>query len=179
VIAVPKLVHVAAVARNGVIGQGGRLPWRLKSDLAHFRSVTMGKPVLMGRRTYASIGTPLAGRTNIVVSRDRDFAAPGIVAAPSLDTALQLARADADRRGADEVVVIGGAEIYRQTLAIADRLVITEVDLQPAGDVVFPTIDHGVWKEVSRKPYAAAPGDDASFVVLVYERPTPGAAEAS
>ena len=178
-IAVPKLVHVAAVARNGVIGQGGRLPWRLKSDLAHFRSATMGKPLVMGRRTYASIGRPLAGRTNIVVSRDRDFAAPGIVAAPSLDTALQLARADADRRGADEVVVIGGAEIYRQTLAIADRLVITEVDLQPAGDVVFPTIDHGVWKEVSRKPYAAAPGDDASFVVLVYERPTPGAAEAS
>jgi dihydrofolate reductase len=177
VIAMPKLVHVAAVARSGVIGQGGRLPWRLKSDLAHFRSVTMGKPIVMGRRTYASIGRPLAGRTNIVVSRDRNFAAPGIVAAPSLDTALALARADADRRGANEIVVIGGAEIYRQTMAIADRLVITEVDLQPVGDVVFPPIDPGVWKEVSRKPHAAAPGDEAGFAVLVYERAA--AAEAS
>jgi dihydrofolate reductase len=164
------LVHVAAVAENGVIGQGGRLPWRLKSDLAHFRSVTMGKPVVMGRKTYVSIGKPLAGRTNIVVSRDRSFAAPGTIVAASIDAALTTARGDALRRGVAEIVVIGGADLYRQTLPVADRLVITQVDLQPEGDATFPPIDRGVWKEVSRSEHPAGPGDDASFTVLVYER---------
>ena len=166
----PSLVHVAAVAANGVIGQGGRLPWRLKSDMAHFRSVTMGKPVVMGRRTYLSIGRPLAGRTNIVLSRDQGFAAPGVVVASSLEAALGVARADALRRGAAEIIIIGGAEIYRQTIAAADRLVITRVDLQPRGEAMFPPIDRNVWKEVGRSEHAAGPGDDAGFAVLIYER---------
>jgi dihydrofolate reductase len=164
------LVLVAAVARNGVIGQGGRLPWRLKSDLAHFRSITMGKPVVMGRKTYLSIGKPLAGRTNIVVSRDRSFAAPGTIVAASVDGALAAARGDALRRGSAEIVVIGGGDLYRQTLAIADRLVITQIDLQPAGDATFPPIDREVWKVVSRSEHPAGPGDEASFSVLVLER---------
>jgi dihydrofolate reductase len=164
------LVQVAAVAQNGVIGQGGRLPWRLKSDLAHFRSVTMGRPVVMGRKTYLSIGKPLAGRTNIVVSRDRSFAAPGTIVAASLDAALTVARGDALRRGITEIVVIGGADLYRQTLSAADRLVITQINLQPEGDATFPPIDHAVWKVVSRSAHPAGPGDQASFTVLVYER---------
>src|SRR4051812_17091605 len=116
-----RLTLVAAVADNGVIGQGGGLPWRLKSDMAHFRSVTMGKPVLMGRKTFASIGKPLAGRTNIVVTRDPGFATTGAVVAPTLEQALAAARGDALRRGVDHIVVIGGAELYAQTIADADR----------------------------------------------------------
>src|SRR5205807_3962428 len=116
------LILVAAVAENDVIGQGGGLPWRLKSDMAHFRTVTMGKPVVMGRKTYLSIGKPLKGRTNIVVTRDHSFAQPGILVVPNLDAAIAAARGDALRRGVDEVVVIGGAEIYAQTLARADRI---------------------------------------------------------
>jgi dihydrofolate reductase len=164
------LVLVAAVAENGVIGQGGRLPWRLKSDLAHFRKLTMGKPVVMGRKTYLSIGKPLAGRTNIVVSRDAGFAAPGTIVAASIDAALSAASGDALRRGVAEIVVVGGAEIYRQIMAAADRLVITQVNLQPQGDATFPPIDRDIWQEASRSAHPAGPGDEASFTVLVYER---------
>ena len=140
------LVQVAAIGKNGVIGQGGRLPWRLRSDLAHFRSITMGKPIVMGRRTFCPIGKALSGRTNIVAPRDPAFppAAPPVAGR--------------------------GADLYRQTRAAADRLVITEVDLQPEGDTTFPPIDPGVWKIVNRQEYAAQPGDDASFTVTTYER---------
>ena len=164
------LVLVVAVADNGVIGQGGRLPWRLKSELAHFRRVTMGKPIVMGRKTYLSIGRPLPGRTNIVVSRDPTFAAPGIVAAPSLKKALTAARGDALRRGVTEIAIVGGAGIYADTMALADRLVITRVHLRPAGDTTFPAIDPEVWKETERTEHQAGPGDEASFTVLAYER---------
>ena len=164
------LVLVVAVADNGVIGQGGRLPWRLKSELAHFRRVTMGKPIVMGRKTYLSIGRPLPGRTNIVVSREPTFAAPGIVAAPSLEKALTAARGDALRRGVTEIAIVGGAGIYADTMALADRLVITRVHLRPAGDTTFPAIDPEVWKETERTEHQAGPGDEASFTVLAYER---------
>jgi dihydrofolate reductase len=130
----------------------------------------MGKPVVMGRKTYLSIGRPLAGRTNIVVSRDRTFAAPGILAAPGVETALAAARGDALRRGVDEIAVIGGEEIYRQTLGIADRLVITRVHLRPQGETKFHTIDPGAWREVASTHHQAGPDDDANFTVLVYER---------
>jgi dihydrofolate reductase len=164
------LVLVAAVAENGVIGQGGRLPWRLKSDMRHFRTVTMGKPVVMGRKTFLSLARPLAGRTNIVVSRDPTFAAPGALVAPTLRAALTAARGDALRREAAAVAVIGGADIYEQTIAQADRLVITRVHLQPNGDARFPEIDPQVWQEIDRSEHAAGPQDEAGFVLLVYER---------
>jgi dihydrofolate reductase len=170
----PALVHVAAVAENGVIGERGKLPWRLKSEMGHFRRVTMGKPVVMGRKTYQSIGRPLVGRTNIVVSRDRSFAAPGVLVAPSAEAALTAARGDALRRGAAEIIVIGGAEIYAQTMALADRLVITRVHLQPPGDTRFPAIDDDIWQEVKRTEHGAGSGDEASFTVLVYERRAAG-----
>jgi dihydrofolate reductase len=166
----PALVLVAAVADNGVIGRGGGLPWRLKSDLRNFRAITMGKPVVMGRKTYLSIGKPLVGRTNIVVSRNRDFAAPGIIVAPSIEAALAAARGDALRRAADAVAVIGGAELYAHTIGYADRLVITRVHLRPDGDTVFPVIDPKVWREVERIAHDPGPDDAAGFTVLVYDR---------
>jgi dihydrofolate reductase len=165
-------VLVAAVAENGVIGQGGGLPWRLKSDLRNFRAVTIGKPVVMGRRTYLSIGRPLPGRTNIVVSRNQDFTAPGIVVAASIEAALAAARGDALRRGADAVAVIGGADLYVHTIGCADRLVITHVHLRPDGDTVFPVIDPALWREAERSEHARGPDDAAGFTVLVYERRT-------
>ncbi len=168
----PALVLVAAVAENGVIGQGGGLPWRLKSDLKNFRALTVGKPVVMGRRTFLSIGKPLTGRSNIVVSRDPHFAAAGIVVAPGMPEALAVARGDALRRGADAVAIIGGAELYACTVQSADRLVITRVHMRPAGDTVFPEIDPELWQEVSRQSYNPGPDDAAPFTVLVYARRT-------
>jgi dihydrofolate reductase len=164
------LVLVAAVGDNGVIGLGGALPWRLKSDLQHFRAVTLGKPVVMGRKTYLSLGKPLAGRTNVVVSRDPAFAAPRALAAPTLVAALTVARGDALRRGATEIAVIGGADVYAQAMPLADRLVITRVHLRPDGDTTFPVIEPDVWQELERTERQAGPDDDASFTLLVYER---------
>jgi dihydrofolate reductase len=164
------LVFVVAVADNDVIGQGGRLPWRLKSDMQYFRAVTMGKPVVMGRKTYLSIGRPLPGRTSIVVSRDPAFAAPGVLVVPSVEAALTAARGDALRRSADAIMVIGGADIYAQTIARADRLLVTRVHLQPSGDTKFPPLDPNNWQETRRTEHRAGPDDDASFTVLVYER---------
>ena len=164
------VTFVVAVADNDVIGQGGGLPWRLKSDMQHFRAATMGKPVVMGRKTYLSIGKPLAGRTNIVVSRDRAFTAPGVLVAPNIEAALTVARGDALRRGAAEIAVIGGADIYAQTMTAADLLVVTRVHLRPGGDRKFPSVDPNVWKEVERAEHRAGPHDEADFTIVVYER---------
>ena len=163
------IIIVAAVAENGVIGRGNALPWRLKSDMAHFRAVTMGKPVVLGRKTYQSIGKPLPGRTTIVISRDRAFNAPGIVTAPSLDAALTCARGDALRRGADAIIVAGGADIYAQALPRATRLVITEVHMPVEGDAQFPVIDRQIWRESARSEQQAGPQDEAKFAFVTYE----------
>jgi dihydrofolate reductase len=165
-----RIVVVAAVAENGVIGRDDALPWRLKSDMAHFRALTLGKPVVMGRKTYLSIGKPLAGRTNIVVSRKATFAAPGVVAVPTLDHALEVARGDALRRSADAIAVIGGAEIFRQTLPMADRLEITRIHAWPDGDTLFPAFDPAAWREVNRVDHPGGPSDSAAFTFLRYER---------
>lgn len=165
------LVLVAAVADNGVIGRGGAMPWRLKTDLKRFRALTLGHPVVMGRRTFLALGgKPLAGRTNIVVSRDPGFAAPGTVVAPTLHDALAAAHGDALRRGAAAIMVGGGGGIYAATIAIAERLEITRVHDTPEGDTVFPAIDRGRWRETARHDYPATPDDDASFTALTYER---------
>jgi dihydrofolate reductase len=168
------LLLVVAVAENGVIGRSGGLPWRLKSDLAHFRALTWGKPVVMGRRTFASIPKPLKGRTTIVVSRDPAFAAPGIVVAPTLDAVLATARGDALRRGADAIAIVGGQAIFARMLPMADRLEITEVHAQPQGDTFFPPIDPDLWREVGRLAHPAGPEDDASFTFVTYERKSAG-----
>ena len=130
----------------------------------------MGKPVLMGRKTYLSIGKPLPGRTNIVVSRNGDFAAPGIVVAGSLDAALTAARGDALRRGVDEIVVIGGTDIFEQSMPLADRIEITHVHTRPAGDTHFPPIDAGRWREAARSEHPAGPQDEAAFSYVTYVR---------
>jgi dihydrofolate reductase len=164
------IIIVAAVAANGVIGRDNGLPWRLKSDLVNFRAVTMGKPVVMGRKTFASLGRQLKGRTVIVVSRDAAFTAPGIVVAPSFDTALTAARGDALRRGTDAIVVAGGADIYAQALPLATRLLITEVHKTVDGDVRFPTIDPKLWRESARNEQKPAAEDEAAFAFVTYER---------
>jgi dihydrofolate reductase len=164
------LVLVAAVAENGVIGRDGKLPWRLRSDLRHFRDVTFGHPVVMGRKTYQTVGKPLPGRTNIVITRDRSFAAPGVVSARGVDEALAVARGDALRRGVAVIMIIGGADLYGQTIGRAARLEITLVHARPQGDSVFPPIDPGRWREIRRSEHAADADDDAAFTILTYER---------
>ena len=165
------IVLVVAVADNGVIGRSGALPWRLKSDMKFFCTITWGKPLVTGRATFLSFTTkPLPGRTNIVLSRNPDFTAPGVVVASKLDAALQAARGDALRRGVDMIAVVGGAEIYAQTIDIADRLLVTRVHLQPEGDARFPVINPDIWRETERTQHRAGPGDDASFTTLTYER---------
>ena len=165
-----EILLLAAVAENGIIGRGNGLPWRLRSDLAHFRALTMGKPVIMGRKTYQSIGRALPGRTTIVISRDPAFAAPGITAAPNLATALSVAHGEALRRNTDTIAIAGGAEIYAQSMALATRLAITHVHRHVEGDVHFPAIDPGSWHEVARTEHQPGAGDDASFTYAVYER---------
>jgi dihydrofolate reductase len=173
------LVLVVAVADNDVIGRGGRLPWRLKSDMQRFRTVTWGHPIIVGRKTYLSFTRqPLPGRTNIVVSRDPNFAVAGALVTSSLDTALEVARGDALRRGVDTIVVLGGADIYAQTIARADRMILTRVHLQPDGDTKFPAIDPSVWKEVQRTEHSAGTDDEADYTVHVYERRVPDASAA-
>jgi dihydrofolate reductase len=166
------VVLIAAVAENGVIGRANQLPWRLKSDMQHFRRITMGKPVVMGRKTFQSLFRPLAGRTVIVVTRDRDFAAPGAVIAHSLDAALAAARGDALRRGADAIMVAGGADVYAQAMPIADRLLVTRVQGRPEGDAVFPAIDDKVWRESEIVVGAQGPDDSAAFAFLGFGRTT-------
>jgi dihydrofolate reductase len=164
------LVLVAAIAENGVIGRAGGLPWRLKTDLKRFRALTVGHPVVMGRKTYLSFGKPLKNRTNIVVTQDPEFAAAGIVVAPCLEVAMKVAEGDALRRGAAAIVIGGGADIYSETIDRAARLEITRVHVRPEGDTMFPDIDPAVWREVSRQEHAAGPDDEAPFTTLTYER---------
>jgi len=165
-----ELVLIAAVAENGVIGRDGGMPWRLKSDLRHFRALTLGKPVVMGRRTFHSLPGPLKGRTNIVLSRDPAFAAPGIVVAPDLDRGLEVARGDALRRGASAIMVIGGSHLFSTLMPRADRLEITTVHARPDGDTHFPAIEARQWHEVARSAHAAGPDDSAPFTCLTYRR---------
>jgi len=173
-----EIIIVAAVSENGVIGRANGLPWRLKSDLQHFRALTMGKPVVMGRKTYASIGKPLAGRTTIVVSRDQNFAVPGIIVAPNLENALAAARGDALRRNANAIVIAGGADIYAQALPLSSRLLITRVHREVEGDAYFPAFDPTVWHETARSEHRPAADDDAGFTLLTYERQTSASAVA-
>ncbi len=165
-----EIVLVAAVGENGVIGRAGGLPWRLKSDLQHFRALTTGKPIVMGRRTWASLARPLPQRTNIVVTREAAFTARGAVVAASLALALEVARGDALRRGVEAVMVIGGGDIYAQAMALATRLEITRVHARPDGETMFPALDPAAWRETARRECAPAPGDEAAVTYLTYTR---------
>jgi dihydrofolate reductase len=163
-------VLIVAVADNGVIGAGGAIPWRLKTDLQRLKAMTLNKPVVMGRKTFVSLRRPLPGRTNIVVTRDANFRAAGAVVTTSLADACAVATGDALRRLATEIAVIGGAEIYAQWMDYADRLEITEVHARPAGDTYFAAIDAAKWEEVARVRNSAGPDDSADFSFVTYRR---------
>jgi len=163
---VSRLAVIAAVAENGVIGRENGLPWRLPEDLRHFKRITMGKPVIMGRRTWDSIGRPLPGRTNIVISRNPDCVVEGILVVASLEEALARAGRIAAADGVEEAVVIGGAEIYRAAIPRADRLYITEVHVSVEGDTRLPAIDWRQWREVSREYHTG----ELDYSFVRYER---------
>ena len=164
------VVLVAAVAENGVIGRDGALPWRLKSDLQHFKKLTVGKPVIMGSKTFESIGKALKDRTNIVLTRDFGMVAPDAVLATSMDAAYAYAVNDANKRGVNEIMVIGGSDVFEAAMDVADRLEITRVHASPQGDSFFPAIDPQIWREVKSDRRLRGPQDEADFTIVTYER---------
>ncbi len=167
------ILTLGPVARgaNGVIGAGGALPWRLKSDLEIFRRLTLGKPVIMGRKTWDSLPRrPLPGRVNIVLSRDGSFAPKGAVVCESFSEAVQIGREQAEEDGQGEMCVIGGAAIFALALPRARRMYLTEVDAAPEGDVVFPAFDEADWMEARREAHPAGPDDEFAFTLRVLER---------
>ena len=168
------LVLVAAVARNGVIGADGDMPWRLSTDMKRFKQLTTGKPVIMGRRTFASLKKPLVDRLNIVVTRNPALAVPaGAEVAGSLDDAIGRATQSAEAAGQNEIIVAGGAEIYRAAIGRADVLDITHVEATPEGDVFFPPIDPSIWLATSSEAFPAGERDSAATQFVVYQRRVP------
>jgi dihydrofolate reductase len=166
----PKTTIVVAVARNGVIGRDGGLPWRISSDMKHFKAATMGKPVMMGRKTWDSLPRkPLPGRQNLILTRDASFAAGDAWVYTDLGAMLAAGRAMAQAAGVDEVCVIGGAQLFNAVLPQADRIVLSEVDLEPQGESRLD-LDLSNWREVSREHVERGPNDDADFTVRVLER---------
>jgi dihydrofolate reductase len=171
------LAIVAAIGENGVIGDGRGLPWHLPSDLKHFRRITMGKPLLMGRKTFDSIGRVLPGRETIVVTRDRTFdplrggsQTNSIHVAHELEAALALAQARAQAMGADEVILAGGGKLYESLIGVAERMYLTFVDVAPRGEVSFPEIDWSNWLEVSRDRPRPSAKDEATFAFVDFDR---------
>ena len=161
---------IAAVAENGVIGNGNAIPWRLPSDFAHFKRMTLGKPLIMGRKTFESIGKPLPGRTNIVVTRQAGYQPDGVLVISSLEAALDHAQTIAAADNAAEIMIGGGAQIYAEAMPLADILYITHVALSPEGDSFFPAIDADIWWQSAQMDVPASPKDTASFRVSIYRR---------
>lgn len=164
------VVIVVAAARDGVIGREGALPWRQKTDLRRFRDITIGKPLIMGRKTFASIGRALPGRETIVLTRDPDFSAAGVHVAGTLAEALALAERLGESMGATEIVVAGGAEVYAQTLPHASRIELTQIEAAPDGDARFPALDALAWVEIARSEHSAGPEDDHAFAFVTLAR---------
>ncbi|WP_439107702.1 dihydrofolate reductase [Congregibacter sp.] len=163
---------IVAAADNNVIGRNNALPWDLPQDLAHFKRTTMGKPILMGRLTFESIGRPLPGRTNIVISRNLDYAAEGVRCVDSLDSAIELAEDVALIDGSDELMIIGGSQIYALALPRASRIYLTRVHLEPSGDAFLPDIDWSQWDEVARQE-SPPEGEVPAHTFLEYTRRRP------
>lgn len=155
---------IVAMAENRVIGRNNQLPWRLSADLQHFKKITMGKPLIMGRNTHDSIGRPLPGRTNIVISRDKQYQAAGCVLVHSIDAALEAAG------DAEEVMIMGGAQLYEQTIGRADRLYVTLVHATIEGDVCFPEIDWAHWQEISAEVFRADDKNEFDYSFCVFDR---------
>ncbi|MCE8041385.1 MAG: dihydrofolate reductase [Billgrantia sp.] len=160
---------IAAVSRNGVIGVDNKLPWHLPEDLKFFKRMTQAKPLIMGRKTFASIGRPLPGRLNIVVTRDKNFRHDGVRVCHDLESALFLADQQATIDASEEIMVMGGGEIYAQALPHASRIYLTEVDVEVEGDALFPELDESEWQEVQRVPGSPSPGQP-SYSFVEYQR---------
>ena len=169
------LAMIAAVGENGIIGSDGAIPWRLPTDFAHFKRTTMGKPLIMGRKTFESIGKPLPGRTNIVVTRRSGYHPEGVLVAHSLAEALDRAQAIAVADGVDEIMIGGGGEIYREAMPLAERLYVTHVVASPSGDARFPLIDPKQWEVEAGPELLRTARDSADFTVKVYRRREPPA----
>ena len=169
----PEIVIIAAAAENGVIGRDNTIPWKLKADQQRLKALTMGKPIVMGRKTFESLRRPLPGRTNIVITRDANYRAQGAIVTTSFQNALIIARGDAMRRAATEIMIIGGVDIYTRALPITDRLEITEVHARIEGDTRFPPIDAAIWQEAGRIRHAAGADDTADYSYVTYCRQTP------
>ena len=167
------IVLIAAVARNGVIGRSGHMPWRLPGDLQHFKAATMGRPVIMGRRTFASIGRPLPGRATIVLTQDPGFAPAGAIVASTIEDAVMRADRAADRLGADTLMVAGGGLVYAAFMPLASRLLITEVDIEPDGDAAFPPIDDREWVVTAQIAAVPYPEDSAAYSFVTWDRSQP------
>jgi len=167
-----KICMIAALARNGVIGANGKIPWHIPSDFAHFKRITMGKPMIMGRKQFESVGRALPGRTNIVVSRQKNYQPDGVVVINDFAAAVGHARAIALADGAKEVMIIGGGQIYQQGMALADKLYLSHVDLEITGDVVFPKLDLALWEMVQQLPVNPNERDQAAYSIKVYRRIT-------
>ena len=165
-----RIAMIVGVAANGVIGSDQTIPWRIPSDMQFFRRTTMGKPVVMGRKQYETVGRPLPGRTNIVITRQPGYQPEGVIVVPSIDAALERARAVASADGVDEIMIIGGGEIYAQLMDRADRLYVSHIDLAPEGDVRFPAIDPSIWDVVETPEVQPSDKDDAPYRVNVYAR---------
>jgi dihydrofolate reductase len=161
---------IAAVAQNRTIGRDGGLPWHLPGDLKHFKALTYGKPVLMGRKTFQSIGRPLPGRPNVVVSRGGMFKPDGVALSASLDNALDNAERMAYEIGADEIIVIGGERIYRDTLPVAGRIYLTEVLCEADGNAYFPELDENQWSETARENSQRGDGDDYDYNFVTLDK---------
>jgi dihydrofolate reductase len=166
----PELVAVVAVARNGVIGANNGLPWRVSSDLKHFKALTMGKPLILGRRTFESLQRPLPGREIIVVTRDPRFSPAGVRIARSPSDALAVARALARDLAVDEIIVGGGAEIFRALMDETQRIELTEIALEPEGDAFFPSLDMAQWRETKRETPPRGQRDEADFAFVTLAR---------
>ncbi|MBO3760786.1 dihydrofolate reductase [Ciceribacter sp. L1K22] len=165
------IVIVVAAARNGVIGRDGDMPWRLSTDLKRFKQITLGKPMVMGRKTFESIGSrPLPGRPHVIVTRNRDFHPDGVEVATSLEAGLERAGAIAAETGVDTVFVVGGGEIYRQAMPLADELHVTHVEAEIEGDTVFPEIDPAVFDKTSEEKVPAGEKDSHATLYVVYRR---------
>lgn len=165
-----KIALIAAYAQNRVVGIDNTLPWHLPEDLKYFKACTTGKAIIMGRKTYDSIGRPLPNRTNIVISNNPEFSAEGVKVVASLEAAIEVAQAVNEINGVDEVMIIGGATIYEMSLPMADRLYLTHVHAKVDGDAYFPDVDFSHWREVQRADYSASETNPYDYSFVVYDK---------
>ncbi|MFM8607516.1 MAG: dihydrofolate reductase [Hyphomicrobiales bacterium] len=165
-----RVTFVVAMAENRVIGRDNGLAWHIGSDLKRFKAATLGKPMIMGRKTFLSIGKPLPGRETIVLTRDKSFAVEGVHVATSIDDALRQGEALALSLGVDEITVAGGGDVYQQMMDRCDRIIMTYVQAAPEGDAFFPAFEHLDFHETARESYEAGPRDDHAFTIVTYER---------